>query len=87
MLNVTTAAGEFLNDVLETANASDRSAVRLSVDGDGLSAAIDNERPGDASVDHGGRKVLLLDRQASSALSERTLDLQATPEGRRLQIR
>ena len=87
MLNVTAAAGEFLSDVLETSNAPAGAAVRLSVQADGLSAAIDEARPGDASIDHEGRKVLLLDRQAASALSEKTLDLQATPEGRRLGIR
>lgn len=84
MLTVTETAGEFLSDVLDQSNAPADSAVRLVV-GDGeLSAAIDAQRPGDTTYDHQGRKVLLLDPKASDALAERTLDLQATPDGNRL---
>jgi len=87
MLNVTTAAGEYLSNVLETANAPAEAAVRLSLRAEGLSASIDTERPGDARIDHEGRKVLVLDHQAASALNEKTLDLQATPDGHQLGIR
>lgn len=84
MLTVTDAAGEFLSNVLDQSNAPAEVAVRLSVGDGGLQAAIDAPRPDDTTYDHEGRKVLLLDPKASDALAERTLDLQATPEGKRL---
>lgn len=87
MLNVTNAAGEYLNDMLESARAPAESAVRLEVTKEGLIAAIDEERPGDARVDHEGRKVLLLDQHASQVLSETTLDVQAADGRPRLGIR
>lgn len=86
MLTMTEAAGGYLNEVLDKSNAPAEAAVRLSVEAEGLRAAIDAQRPGDAVFDHEGRKVLLLDEHASEALSERTLDLQPTPDGARLGI-
>lgn len=84
MLNMTSAAGGYLNRVLDESNATPDTAVRLLVAADGLRATFDTERPGDSSLNHDGRTVLLLDEQASQVLSERTLDVQATPDGPRL---
>ena len=84
MLNMTDAAAGYLNRVLDESNASSDTAVRLLVAADGLRATFDTERPGDASLNHEGRTVLLLDEQASQVLSERTLDVQPTPDGPRL---
>lgn len=84
MLNITNAAGGYLNRVLDETNATPDTAVRLLVAADGLKATFDTERPGDASLDHDGRKVLLLDEQASQVLAQRTLDVQTTPDGPRL---
>jgi hypothetical protein len=87
MLNVTNAAGDYLNNMLESARAPAESAVRLEVTKEGLIAAIDEERPGDARVDHEGRKVLVLDQHAAQVLSEKTLDVQAAEGRPRLGIR
>lgn len=84
MLTITEAAGGYLNKWLDEAKAAPDTAVRLAVASKGFTAALDKERPGDLTVDHDGRKVLLLDEQASSALSERTLDVKGTPEGPKL---
>jgi Fe-S cluster assembly iron-binding protein IscA len=86
MLNITEAAGGYLSKVLDDANATPETAVRLVVQSSGLTAALDTERPGDAAIDHDGRKVLLLDAQASQVLADRTLDMQPTEEGPRLGI-
>ena len=86
MLTVTEATGGYLSKVLEEAKASPETAVRLAVEGNGLTAALDTERPGDTTFDHNGRTVLLLDEQASQVLSERTLDVQTTTDGPRLGI-
>jgi hypothetical protein len=84
MLSITAAAGEYLVTMLDHVDASADRAVRLAVGPDGLTAAIDVERPGDEWFEHGGRRVLLLDRQAAAALSDRVLDLHATSDGKRL---
>ena len=86
MLTVTKAAEGYLNDVLEKSDSPADAAVRLMVNADGLTAAIDTERPGDAAYTHGARKVLVLDENASRALAERTLDTEQTPTGPRLSV-
>ncbi len=86
MLNVTEAAGDYLNRVLDNANASPDTAVRLTVEQQSLTAALDNERPGDTTFDHEGRKVLLLDELASNALADSKLDVQPTPDGPTLEV-
>lgn len=82
MLNVTQAAGTYLNDLLESRHAPADTAVRILVQPKGLATAIDQEHAGDTSIEHEGRKVLLLDEKAADALSERTLDVD--PDGPRL---
>lgn len=86
MLNLTQAAGGYLSKVLEEASASPETAVRLAVEGEGLQSTLDTVRPGDTTYNHEGRKVLLLDTQASRVLANRTLDVQPTDEGPRLGI-
>ncbi len=86
MLTLTEAAGGYLNKVLEEAKVPADTAVRLVVESDGLTSALDTPRPGDTAFDHEGRKVLLLDERASQLLAERTLDVQPTDEGPRLGI-
>lgn len=76
MLTVTKAAGGYLSAALDKANAPAESAVRILVKPEGLRTAIDQERDGDQSFEHDGRKVLLLDEQAANELSERTLDVE-----------
>lgn len=86
MLTMTEAAGGYLHNVLETSRAPAEAAVRLTVGAEGLSASIDSQRPGDATLYHEGRRVLLLDPPASEALDARTLDVQSTPDGDKLGI-
>ena len=80
MLTVTRAASEYLRELLEQAQAPTQAAVRILVKPDGLKTTIDEVRSGDASFDHEGRKVLVLDEKASDVLSERTLDLEPNPK-------
>ncbi len=46
----------------------------------------DGERIGDQVVEHGGRKVLLIDEQISGALDGRTIDIDETAREPRLFI-
>lgn len=86
MMNLTESAGGFLSKVLDEAQASPDTAVRLAVEGDGVQSTLDTVRPGDTTYNHEGRKVLLLDTRASRVLADRTLDVQPTEEGPRLSI-
>lgn len=84
MLNVTTAARAYLNDVLEKAEAPPECAVRLMVESGKLSAAIDRERDGDSTFAHEGNTVLVLDADVANVLVDRTLDL--NPNGSTLTV-
>jgi hypothetical protein len=77
MLNVTPAASEYLNRMLEQAKAPSEAAVRIvpKRDGAGLATTIDQERAGDQHYDCEGRTVLVLDSEIAKTLSDQTLDL------------
>jgi Fe-S cluster assembly iron-binding protein IscA len=82
MLNVTRAAGDHLREMLERVQAPGDSAIRIVVKPDGLKTTVDRERTGDVTLDHEGRRVLLLDARAADVLSGRTLDVDSEgPEG------
>ncbi|HEY7496172.1 MAG TPA: hypothetical protein VIH59_34340 [Candidatus Tectomicrobia bacterium] len=84
MFMMTETAGEYLIAVLDDANASEETAIRFVLEGNTLMPKLDNARPGDATFDHEGRPVLVLDEQVSQILAESTLDVQATEEGPKL---
>ena len=87
MFTITQAAGEFLTKTLEKANAPLDTAVRLVLkDDEALQPTLDTVRAGDASFDHDGRKVLLLDARACEYLGDTKLDVRTTDEGPRLLI-
>jgi hypothetical protein len=84
MFMMTETAGEYLTTVLDNANASEETAIRFVLEGNTLTPKLDNARPGDATFDHVGRQVLVLDAQVSQVLADSTLDVQATDEGPKL---
>ena len=84
MLTMTDAARKYLSTVLERSNAPDGTAVRFDIEGDTLTSRVDVARPGDATFDHDGRKVLVMDQRVSQLLDGTTLDLQPTTEGDKL---
>jgi hypothetical protein len=81
MLTMTDTAGEYLTTVLDDANAAEETAIRLVLDGNTLTPKLDNARPGDATFDHEGRMVLMLDAQLTQVLAESMLDVRVTEEG------
>jgi hypothetical protein len=81
MFTMTETAGEYLTTVLDNVNAADEAAIRLVLDGNTLAPKLDNARPGDATFDHEGRTVLVLDEQMTQVLTESMLDVRATEEG------
>jgi hypothetical protein len=84
MFMMTEMAGEYLTAVLDNAHASEETAIRFVLEGNTLTPRLDNARPGDATFDYEGRRVLVLDGQVSQALAESTLDVQTTEEGPKL---
>gem|GEM_PF-818989 len=84
MFIVTEAAGGYLTAVLDNANASEETAIRLVLEGNTLTPQLDNTRPGDETFDHEGRMILMLDAQVSQVLDDSTLDIEATDEGPKL---
>jgi hypothetical protein len=84
MFTMTETAGEYLTTVLDDANAAEETAIRLVIDGNTLTPQLDNARPGDATFDHEGRTVLVLDARVTQILDESMLDVRATEEGPQL---
>ncbi len=84
MLNMTKAAGEYLNSMLMRAQAPAEAAVRIVAkpDGDGLMTTVDHERAGDQCFDCDGHTVLVLGSDVAANLSEQTLDV--GDDGKRL---
>ena len=84
MFVMTPKAAGYLSAVLERSNAPDETAIRFALDGDTLTSRLDVPRPGDATFDHDGRKVLVMDDRVSALLSDSTLDVQPSDEGEKL---
>ena len=84
MFVMTEAAGEYLRAVLDRAKAPEEAAIRLDLEGNALVSKLDKPRPGDATFDHDGRKVLVMDDRVSQMLAEAKLELQPTAEGEKL---
>ena len=84
MFMMTETAGEYLTAVLDNANVSEETAIRLVLEGNTLTPRLDNARPGDEKFDYAGRIVLMLDTQVSQVLDDSALDVEATDEGPKL---
>lgn len=84
MFTMTETAGEYLTTLLDNTNAEEETAIRLVLDGNTLMPKLDNARPGDATFDHEGRMVLVLDAQVTQLLDQSRLDVRATEEGPKL---
>jgi len=81
MLEMTPTAGEFLHAVLERVQAPTKVAIRLEIDGDVLTSRIDEPRPGDTTLEHEGRNVLVLDERVAELLDGITIDVQPGEQG------
>lgn len=83
MLNVTGAAIEQLNDILDRTNGTESQGIRLIENGGELRLQLDTPQTGDQVVAAGDRPVLLVDPDLSSALDGATLDAVVGPGGDR----
>lgn len=87
MFVITEAAGVYLCNVLDRAQVPEDTAVRFVMEEGSLETRLDTARDGDATFDHEGRKVLLLDAEVSEVLDTSTLDVEPTAEGPRLVLK
>ena len=74
MLTITDAAGAYLTEMLQKANAPEGVVVRIVFGFHGLEFQPSATCPGDTTFDFGGKTVLVLDKHLSTALSAKTLD-------------
>ena len=86
VLDMTEAAGNYLTAVLDAAEVSEHTAVRIRLQDDGLAPTLDMARPGDERFQHHGRVVLVLDDRAREYLEGSMLDVEHTPDGPKLLI-
>jgi Fe-S cluster assembly iron-binding protein IscA len=84
MLTMTPEAGTYLSGILEERKCPEDVAIRFLCEDQGIAMRLDNVQPGDASIEHDGRTVLLLDEQVATMLDEQTLDLEKGEERERL---
>ena len=86
MLTMTDAAGAHLSGLLDEAEVPEDVAIRFVVEEEELTLRLDKERPGDESLSHDGKTVLLLDEQMSPMLSDKTLDIAPSDDGPKLTL-
>lgn len=86
MLTVTETAGAHLSEMLTQVNAPEDMAVRVVIEEDGLALKLDSETDGDATFDHAGKTVLVLDGPVSELLDDKTLDVEDEGEGPKLSL-
>lgn len=97
MIRVTTQARTALHEMLmhalsEQPQAEDGAAIGFRIvpaagEDSQLGLALDEPRPGDSVVEHGGHSVLIVDNASAELLTDLTLDVAETPEGPRLALR
>ena len=86
MLTLTEAAGAHLAGILDNRDYPDGMAVRFAYRDPDVSIAVDNKKPGDSTVEHQGRTVLLLDQNVADFLANET-DLPAKSFKRKIHNR
>ncbi len=86
MVTVTYGAAEHLAYTLSEHEVRDEVVLRIKVTKGGVEIQSDQIRPGDETVDHNGKVVLVLDQQTSLLLGNKTIDLMTDDDGSHLII-
>jgi Fe-S cluster assembly iron-binding protein IscA len=85
MLTVTEGAKQLLKETLKEHSEDPQTGIRLSIkEGGQFMIVLDNESEGDQVVEHEGAKVLMVSSNLATDLSESTLDVRETQEGKKL---
>lgn len=86
MLIVTEDAMRYLKELLLAHTNDPEAGVRLTGRSGQLGVVLGKAAEGDQVVEHDGFKVLLVGRELSGTLDGVTLDVQDTPDGKRLVV-
>jgi Fe-S cluster assembly iron-binding protein IscA len=86
MITVTNDACAYLAEMLDNAGVPDGTAARVIINEEGIGLAPDTPNDDDATFDHQGRTVLVLQQQLADQLDDRTLDTVDTEEGKGLAL-
>ena len=86
MLNASDAACAYISELLTSSEAPDESAVRIVIEENQLSMKLDEEKPGDETILHEGKTILLVDAEISQVLDGKTLEFEDTEEGLKLTV-
>ena len=88
MLTVTEAAGAHLADMLaEVKTPENKNAViRVSQSKDGLGLTLGQADPEDTTFAHEGVTILVIDKELSQTLDNKTLDVETTENGTALHL-
>lgn len=80
MLKITDDAAKRLSKVLAEIDASDETCLRLGETQEGLKMVLDQQRPGDETVQYDEDVVLVIDAVTAGRLDGRTMDFNASTE-------
>ena len=86
MLTVSPAASERLSQILVDEECPEDIAIRLVLEDNTITMALDHQAADDTTFEHDGRTVLLLDQQVAELLQEETLNVEDTPSGTILRL-
>src|SRR5690606_23860594 len=81
VMTLTEAAATQLERVRDSANLPEQTCFRIAADNGDLNLQWDQERPGDTTLCHNGKKILVLDQDVASRLEDKTLDARHTEHG------
>ena len=84
MVTLTYTAAEHMAYTLSEHKVDDGVVLRIELRKGGVEIRPDEIRPGDATLDHNGKVVLVLDQQASRLLDNKTIDLMTDDDGAHL---
>ena len=84
MLTVTDEAAQYLRETLKEENAP--GALRIVKTEEGYRFTLDEAKEGDQVFEHEGENYLVLDTEVGEALSNATLEVQESPEGKRFNL-
>jgi Fe-S cluster assembly iron-binding protein IscA len=84
MLTVTESAATMLHDTLDKHATNDSDVLRVAMNDGGVGIELGEERAGDETFSHGGKIILAIEHDLSSALDGARIDTVETPEGRQL---
>ncbi len=84
MVTVTYTAGEHMAYMLSKHQVREDVVLRIKLTKGGIEIQPDQIRPGDETIDHNGKVVLVLDQQTSQLVGKKTLHLMTDDDGSHL---